>query len=65
MRAIFQKKKEKDNRNFAQRPIAGFKHVGETRSVLDISRGRLGYQRQAPSTILTMQKAFNLKTKAA
>jgi hypothetical protein len=64
MRTFFAKKQEKDHRNFPQRPIAGFKHVGETRSVLDISRGRLGHQRKAPSAILTMQKAFNLRAKA-
>ncbi|KAF5313998.1 hypothetical protein D9611_006878 [Ephemerocybe angulata] len=62
LKAMFDKKKEKDARNFAPRTIAGQKLVGETRSVLDLAQGDLGYQRKAPSNILTMQKAFRLKS---
>ncbi|TFK30522.1 ribosomal protein L17 [Coprinopsis marcescibilis] len=63
LKTLYEAKKEKDNRNSAPRPIAGRKHVGETRSVLDIARGRLGHERPQPSKILTLQTAFNGKYK--
>ncbi|KAJ2931187.1 hypothetical protein H1R20_g5930, partial [Candolleomyces eurysporus] len=62
LKSMFDKKKQIEQHNLAPRPIAGQKHVGETRSVLDMSKGRLGYQRQAPSKVLTMKKTFNLKS---
>ena len=64
MKSMYDKKKEKDQPNLAPRSIAGRKHVGETRSVLDLARGQLGHLRKAPSTLLTMQRAFKLKAKA-
>ena len=54
LKTMFEKKKLIEQHNLAPRPIAGQKHVGETRSVLDLSKGRLGYQRQAPSKVLTV-----------
>lgn len=62
LKAMFDKKKEIEQHNLAPRPNAGQKHIGETRSVLDLSKGRLGYERQAPSKILSMKKTFNLKS---
>ncbi|KAH6917304.1 ribosomal protein L17 [Coprinopsis sp. MPI-PUGE-AT-0042] len=65
MKTLFEAKKEKNAKNAPPRPIAGQRHVGETRSVLDLSRGRLGHARARPSKILSMQTAFNQKYKQA
>jgi len=58
MKTLYETKKAKDHRNTAPRPYAGKKHVGDSRSVLDLSRGRLGHQRTRPTKVLTMQSAF-------
>ncbi|KAG2023401.1 mitochondrial 54S ribosomal protein YmL8 [Coprinopsis cinerea AmutBmut pab1-1] len=63
LKTMYEAKKEKNQRNPPPRPIAGMKQVGETRSVLDLARGRLGHARAPPAKLLTMSTAFNGKYK--